>query len=402
MEFVAELKQFKVLQSNQIISFRNYIQRKYPTSSIEQRSIILADSIDKVIDKYIQDFNKRIRDQVKVEVLRRAVITDNYNIYGSDIFRACLFIKDTGENFNAALINWLNNKCCSPIEEKHIDLLLIKVANSYNEYFNYELEYIIDKSIFNQEDDRRINPTIVIDTSYFRGFLVERFRANYDYLKGKIIRDYILYQVLVASLMLTAIFNSNQVVRQINSVTGINPQMIFAGLQYKEKNDEVVPTQVNTQQQDNKEQLMYKLQYRQVDEKSLIQFLSRKGSILCEEPYYSSIIQASHEYDIDPLLLFAITGQEQSFVPKNAKNARMIANNPFNVYGSWQAYNTNILDSSRIAANLVATLRKDRPLSIDPIVWINTKYAEDKTWHVGVRLLMEELNNEVIFERNSL
>ncbi|TGE35124.1 hypothetical protein E4K67_26910 [Desulfosporosinus fructosivorans] len=402
MEFVAELKQFKVLQSNQIISFRNYIQRKYPTASIEQRSIILADSIDKVIDKYIQDFNKRIRDQVKVEVLRRAVITDNYNICGSDIFRACLFIKDTGENFNAALINWLNNKCCSPIEEKHIDLLLIKVANSYNEYFNYELEYIIDKSIFNQEDDCRINPTIVIETSYFRGFLVERFRANYDYLKGKIIRDYILYQVLVASLMLTAIFNSSQVVRQINSVTGINPQMIFAGLQYKEKNDEVVPTQENTHQQDNKEQLMYKLQYRQLDEKSLIQFLSRKGSILCEEPYYSSIIQASHEYDIDPLLLFAITGQEQSFVPKNAKNAKMIANNPFNVYGSWQAYNTNILDSSRIAANLVATLRKDRPLSIDPIVWINTKYAEDKTWHVGVRLLMEELNNEVIVERNSL
>ena len=99
MEFITELKQFEVLQSNQITLFRNYIQKRYPTASIQQRSIILSDAIHKVFDKYLQDFNKVIRDQVKFEVLQRAVITGNYNIYGSDIFRACLFIKDTGENF---------------------------------------------------------------------------------------------------------------------------------------------------------------------------------------------------------------------------------------------------------------------------------------------------------------
>lgn len=103
------------------------------------------------------------------------------------------------------------------------------------------------------------------------------------------------------------------------------------------------------------------------------------------------IIQASQEYDLNPLLLFAIAGQEQAFVPKNERNAKQIANNPFNVYGSWQIYNTTILDSSRIAANLIVTLSKDKPLSIDPLVWINTKYAEDKTWHIGVRKLLNEL-----------
>ena len=385
MEFITELKQFEVLQSNQITLFRNYIQKRYPTASIQQRSIILSDAINKVIDKYLQDFNKVIRDQVKFEVLQRAVITGNYNIYGSDIFRACLFIKDTGENFNASLVNWLNKNCCNPIEEKHIDLLLAKVANSYNEYIDYELEYIVGKSIFNLEEDYSINPTILIDTSYLRGYFVERVRSTYEYLKGKITREYIPYQILVTSLMLTAL-------------------LIFAGLQYKEINNVAFPTQEeNTHQQDNlDEQRMYDLQYKQVDETRLIQFLSRKGSLLCVEPYFSSIIQASHEYDINPLLLFAIAGQEQSFVPKNAKNARLIANNPFNVYGSWQVYNTNILDSSRIAANLVATLNKNRPLSIDPIFWINTKYAEDKMWHVGVTKLLEELNKAVITERDSL
>jgi len=402
VEFVAELKQFEVLQSDHILTIRNYIQKKYPTASTQQQSIILADAINKVIDICLLDFNKGIRDQVKYGVLQRAAINNNYNISGSDIFRACLFIKDTGENFNASLINWLTKNCCTPIKEKHIDLLLTKVANSHNEYFDHELEYIISKSIPDLENANRITQSIVIDTSSFEGSIVERVRTTYEYLKEKMIIKYIPYHILVAILLLSAsLYTYLFIVRQENSANEINPQMIFAELQYKLRNDGTFLTQDITYRQNYvNEQLMYKLQYRQVDKKSLIQYLSRKGSLLCEEPYYSSIIQASLEYNLNPLLLFAIAGQEQSFVPKNAKNAQLIANNPFNVYGSWQVYNTNILDSSRIAANLIATLNKNRPPSIDPIVWINTKYAEDKKWNVGVKKLLEELEKEVIDKRD--
>jgi len=332
---------------------------------------------------------------VKFGVLQRAVINDNYNIRGSDIFRACLFINDTGEDFNASLINWLKTNCSNPIQEEQINLLLTKVANSYNEYCDYELEYIIGKSILDLEKDFWIDPGV--GTSYFGGFFVERVHAAYDYLKGKIIRKYIPSQILAISLLLSALLNSNQfVLTQDISVNGINPRMLFAELQYIEKNDRIFLSHETTQLLNNvKEPLINELQYIKVDESSLLQFLSRKGSLLGVEPYFSSIIQASHEYDVNPLLLFAIVGQEQSYVPKNDRNARLIANNPFNVYGSWQVYNTDILDSSRIAANLVATLSKTRPVSIDPIVWINTKYAEDKKWHVGVRMIFEELNKEV-------
>jgi len=398
MEFVAELNQLAVLQSNQIRSFKNYIQKKHPTASTQQRSIILADAINKVIDKYIQGFNKGIKDQVIVGVLQRAVTKDNYNIYGSDIFRACLFIKDTGENFKASLINWLNINCSNPVKEKYIDLLLTKVANSYQEYVDYELEYIIDKSMPDLNNDFGINQSLAIDASYFGGVLLERVRATYEYLKRKIIIEYIPHHFLVASLLVSAALTTNQfLVRQDNSVNEINPQMLLAGLRYPERNDGTFLTQENTYEQNNlKEQLMDKLQYRHVDKESLLQYLSRRGSLLGEEPYFSSIIQASQEYDLNPLVLFAVAGQEQAYVPKKAKNARLIANNPFNVYGSWRVYNTNILDSSRIAANLIVTLSKNRPSSIDPIVWINTKYAEDKTWYIGVNKLLEELNKGAI------
>ncbi|MHB9143042.1 MAG: hypothetical protein ACYC25_14320 [Paludibacter sp.] len=371
MGFVAELKQFEVLQSGHILTIRNYIEKKYPTYSTQQHSIILADAINKVIDEHIPYFTKEIRDQVKFEVLQKAVINNNYDICGSDIFRACLYIKDTGENFNSSLIDWLNKNCCTPIIEKQLELLLTKVANSYHEYVNYELDYIISNSEQNVEIG---NSSTLIDTSYSGEYFVDRLRTTYDYLNGKISIKGIPYHILVATLLLSVSLST----------------FLFVGRQ-----DNIVIRETIQEQNPIKEQQMSELQYRQIDKNSLLQYLSKRESLLCEEPYFSSIIQASQEYDLNPLVLFAIAGQEQAYVPKNEKDAKLIANNPFNVFGSWQKYNTDILDSSRIAANFIVTLSENRPSSIDPLVWINTKYAEDKTWNVGVRKLLEELDKEV-------
>ena len=109
-------------------------------------------------------------------------------------------------------------------------------------------------------------------------------------------------------------------------------------------------------------------------------------------PYFSAIIRASKEFNLNPHILFAITGQEQSFVPKNHENANKIANNPFNVFHSWQEYNTDIYDSSRIAARTVINLSKDKPTNIDIFDWINNKYAFDKKWGKGVKEIFETLN----------
>lgn len=131
--------------------------------------------------------------------------------------------------------------------------------------------------------------------------------------------------------------------------------------------------------------------YKIIDETSLREFLNSRGSILSEEPYFSIIINTSQDFNLNPLLLFAIAGQEQSFVPKNSTNAIKIANNPYNVFNSWQNYNTDIKDSSRIASRTVINLSKDRPSNIDLFIWINRKYSEDKNWHYGVRSIYEQL-----------
>ncbi|MEG1257392.1 hypothetical protein [Clostridium sp.] len=135
--------------------------------------------------------------------------------------------------------------------------------------------------------------------------------------------------------------------------------------------------------------------YQAIDEKALQEYLSTRSSILREEPYFSSIINVSREFNINPILLFAITGQEQSFVPEDNVSAFKIANNPYNVFCSWQSYNTDIIDSSEIACRTIINLSKDRPDSVDPLIWVNKKYSADQNWHYGVRSLYNEIDKFV-------
>ncbi len=140
--------------------------------------------------------------------------------------------------------------------------------------------------------------------------------------------------------------------------------------------------------------------YRSGNVDALKSYLMKKNSKLAENPYFDEIMTQAKNYNINPCLLFAITGREQSFVPKNHKFASKISNNPFNVFGSWEKYNTNIKDSAEIACRTIITLSKSRPANIDFIEWINKQngsggYAEDQMWHYDVKTFFEILNTEI-------
>lgn len=174
------------------------------------------------------------------------------------------------------------------------------------------------------------------------------------------------------------------------------------------------------------------LRYRTVDAVKLKSYLSGRNSILAVEPYTNSLIKAAHEFDINPLLLYAITGQEMSYVKNNTdfwinvygrpgleskirkvlvlqKDTRtadeiinnnlvprFIANNAFNVFHSWWEYNTNPYDTAKVACRTIKTLSKDCPAGYNVLLWINTRggrggYAEDKNWWIGVSKNLEAL-----------
>jgi hypothetical protein len=139
------------------------------------------------------------------------------------------------------------------------------------------------------------------------------------------------------------------------------------------------------------------IMYKAVNVSNLKDFLKSRNSLLAEEPYLSTILAVSKDFNLNPLVMFAITGQEQSFVPKSSENAYEIANNPYNVFNSWKKYNTSIEDTSNIAARTIVNLSKNRPTEIDVFTWVNRKYSEDKEWSKAIRSIFKQLEDTVSY-----
>lgn len=139
------------------------------------------------------------------------------------------------------------------------------------------------------------------------------------------------------------------------------------------------------------------LMYKDVNITNLKDFLESKNSLLAQEPYLSTILSVSKDFNVNPLVMFAITGQEQSFVPKSNDNAYKIANNPFNVFNSWKKYNTNIEDTTTIAARTLVNLSKNKPDNIDGLTWINRKYSKDQNWSKAVRSIFKQIEGNVSY-----
>jgi hypothetical protein len=133
-----------------------------------------------------------------------------------------------------------------------------------------------------------------------------------------------------------------------------------------------------------------------------------------------AIIDAAKQFNLNPLLLLAITGQEQDFdsinayggnVSGNLADLKMIEANPFNLYGYWSVYHPGVnpdgsgtpdlAHSAIIAARTVAShLTVPPPAGMDAILYINSTsnptheiYAQDVNWGYGVKTFFWKLSN---------
>jgi hypothetical protein len=141
------------------------------------------------------------------------------------------------------------------------------------------------------------------------------------------------------------------------------------------------------------------LTYKHVSAASIVAFYQSKGSQLANERTADAILRAALRHDVDPAVLVAVTGQEQSFVPLG-QDPR-IAKNPFNVYGCWCKTSIPIEESAEVAAGTIAHRLRCLPRKgSNLIVWVNSYanpcvkaegvYAEDRHWGVGVALIYRD------------
>lgn len=141
------------------------------------------------------------------------------------------------------------------------------------------------------------------------------------------------------------------------------------------------------------------LAFKQINTAAVSIWLANKNSMLAE--HVDVFERVGRNHNVNPLLLVAITGQEQSFVPVGS-SPKMLGN-PFNVYGSWLDYSPGLEKSAEIAARTINNLSLDRPPNVHPLQWINSPsnprglYATDQTWWVGVSKIFKELERTAGF-----
>ncbi|TWI59010.1 putative ABC transport system permease protein [Halalkalibacter nanhaiisediminis] len=360
-----QIKRTEIMNANTILTVQQYIYKKNPDFLSQQKARILADALHKMIDAALPNYDQETKTKIRNRLLQQKLSSTSFSINVQDIVEVSIELVDENDIVNHLPL-WLTDKLAGEIEE--VETYIKKLIES---------SYNINSEIAATDDIDSPSPMTILNP------LNDSVRNEVEPRGKKWKKSHL---TLVTIMIVGSVYIVGN--KEISSHLFKEELQIEEGL--KDTNSGEMK-EYNGPPND----LTGYLQYEQVNETSLRNWLNNRDSLLADEPYFSTILSVAKEFNIHPFLLFAITGQEQSYVPRSNQNAVEIANNPFNVFHSWEDYNTDILNSSQIAARTIVNLSKDRPEGTDPIQWINRKYAEDKNWWRGVSSIFDMLTREV-------
>lgn len=396
-EIIGNLKNRIILNDKIILDLKKYIYSKNQGLSSKELSIILADAIHRIIDNSMGKFNEELKYEIERKLLREAVSNNDFSINAYKIFcEYCISNLEYDRKIDQ-LYEWISSNQDEPVEKNELINFISKLKKLENTTIDEQVKNVSQAKESIEGTTLKINYSNLLEAA--------------NNTNGINIREIQILKDLISNFM-TGISNKYKVFGRrgilLTASLAVTLLIILCGkgMGYTYKNL-VGSVKINSTPEASKDIVLVsktegednglpsELKYIEVDKEILRNWLLNRNSILAEEPYLTAIMNAAKEYDINPLFLIAITGQEQGFVPKTNQNALKIANNPFNVYESWASYNTTIKDSSRIAARTIINLSKDRPENVHAIQWINNKYAEDKNWWVGVDKIFTRLVKEI-------
>ncbi|WP_392486170.1 hypothetical protein ACER0A_010470 [Haloimpatiens sp. FM7315] len=368
-----DLNSVPIIGIEDILKLKKYIDSKYKDVNNKKKADILAETIHKILDRFLIGIDKNTGLKIKNNILKETILKGKEKIYLYDILN--IYLKEKNKidrnDLNKMFI-WINKYLNNPIDYGEFQKLLISFKIT-----------TFDKSLF--EHAKNENKEKVPEKDGNEDIIEDSKKTVMRFTKNK----------LTISLLLTFIFVFAIFYFKISWFSHLSKLEKKENICFDNKTKVSIKAKVGEKIQKDKlkNNIPSYLLFIYPNEVKLKKYLEDKNSILKEEPYFSAIIIAAKKFNINPFLLFAITGQEQNFVPKDSENAKKIANNPFNVFHSWKEYNTNIEDSSDIAARTVFNICKTVPKGKDPFVWINNTYAEDKNWWKGVKKIFEDLKS---------
>ncbi|MFC5700066.1 hypothetical protein ACFPVX_02120 [Cohnella faecalis] len=332
-----------LLSPADVTVIRRYVHTKYAPLPGGRRAEIVADAIRRTLEKRLPDLPPEIKGPMTDELIRRCLVAEQRDVRPDDVFDICAEMdieNDKMELISNSLLRWLDDR--APGGRWSPEQIASRIARR--------------KAAGLESAIGVIEPNRSSSSMRLRSWAWAAVTA-------------LATAVAAVSILLWP--NAEPVPKTVSP----EPQAIVSS---QPASDIGMPKE---------------LQFAAIDSKAVKEYLRGRDALIAEEPYFGAIVESARAHNVHPLLLFAIVGQEQGFVPKTNKKAKEIANNPFNVFHSWEEYNTDIGDSSNIAAKLIARLGRERPEGQEPFSWFNETYAEDPAWSDGVRNLFVKLNS---------
>lgn len=451
--FIDKLQENKILTKEDILLLKRNINEDHPHLDKTSKAHILARSIHNTLNQNLQGFTKDHKSNIKTYLIKSTFLRNKESIFQYDVLKACALTQDTSLEFIYQVTKWISkqtdeeipldaikniikeldiednsiedeislskaleekdespnltepipeeatadintpidNKDCSEIDDDLED------QNSFDDSDN-QLEVHNDfenqESLLTEDNSEEI-PTESDDLKqYLLKFRNKVKKTIHTVITDERYKKYILIYSLLICLLIVPVTHIVKIYIDKRNDTLIE---IVSSLEYDEyiidsaKSEEIV---ISEEILIMTSHLPDYLKYKEINKEGLQNYLTERNSLLSSEPYFTTIIDCSKQFNINPILLFSIAGHEQAFVPMDNTYAEKIANNPYNVFQSWKKYNKNIEDSSKIVCRTIINLLKDKPEKEDPFKWINRKYAEDKNWWKGVRSIFYMLEEK--------
>ncbi len=398
---IAQLEAQSILTLDQIKRIRHYITKKYPNDK-SSRAKVLADAVHQILSRYLLCLETPLRLTVQKKVITEAVKRNAFYVNGHDLFTGIVntyIATNHDESHDLEVVKtWLTQLYnASPWH-----LSLEDALKELDTYFRPLQE--IGSDLIKQLEYQPTLPETVTLTSIHA--LPAPQRSLNQFLKE--------YALLICLSILTLYIAQKTPLHTTNTDTAIQPARTVAidtvealnlSFHLDARSDIIIiadtsiantaivhkPIVVKSPTVSTKRYKLAELNYRPVDINHLSIWLKNKNALLGEIAYLKIIVNTAKIHNLDPILLIAIAGQEQSFVQKTHPEARKMVNNPFNVFGSWRKYNTTLSDSTEIACRTIIRLSSGCPDHMDPVKWINRKYASDPHWGTTVRKLMRQI-----------
>lgn len=368
-----------VLSPIDVRNIRAYVQHKYAAMPHEKRAEIVADAVNRIIHKQLPNFEDGLKRSITTSLIRTAVLEHQRPVKADDIFRVCLSLGHTTEGVYEPLHAWVEEQLRISCPKSVLHRLFNELSSDLD--VEPALSSDINNSQWAQLRDLLKHESVTLLAEQDATILAEVIKLpNSASIQAKRKQRSVvtMYSALSVCVVLATLLYGWSLSKPILNKMQI--PVVMKPVQPIKVAEDGLPSQ---------------LRYQPIDEEKLIRFLESRSSLLADKPYFDAIVGAAKNFDIHPVLLFAITGQEQAFVPKTNKQSKQIANNPFNVFHSWKDYNTTIQESAEIASRTIVNLSKGRPTEVDPITWINRKYAEDPKWSDGVRSIFTTILNKI-------